>query len=220
MSGAKKDEHCLLCGTNLCGLKRRFQPREDVRKFVQAKCRPTAFVFQHLVNGGAPGRGGLCIPCVNWKRRASNGSLRRCTKPLLQLDQLILYMLDPGCVPEPDLRCMERLFCALRQAGSPLRASFPLPVQTMLGRLQGNTYLHAVAAWWEYNDRTEFFQSAGQARRVRLAFKMGVLTDSGSTGQAGAAGVHDERSLTDSGSAGQAGAAGVHDERSLTDARA
>ena len=80
-------------------------------------------------------------------------------------------------MPEPDQRCMDRLFRALRQPDNPLRASFPLPVQTMLGTLGGNTYLHAVAAWWEYNDRTDFFQSAGQARRVRLALKLGIARE-------------------------------------------
>jgi len=177
MSCHRREEHCLLCGMRLCGMKRRFQPREDVRKFVLAKCRPTPFAYLHIVNGKAPGRGGLCIPCVNWKRRANGTGLRRCARPLLQLDQLMLFMLDPGGVPEPDQRCMDRLFRALRQADNPLRASFPLPVQTMLGSLGGNTYLHAVAAWWEYNDRTDFFQSAGQAKRVRLALKMGIARE-------------------------------------------
>ncbi len=166
----------MLCGIRLCGLKRRFQPREEVRKFVADRCRPTPFAHLHLINGQTAGRGGLCIPCVNWKRRASGTGLRRCARPLLQIDQIILYMLDPGSVPEPDQRCMDRLFRALRLPDNPLRASYPLPVQTMLGTIQGNTYLHAVAAWWEYNERTEFFQSAGQAKRVRLALKMGVAS--------------------------------------------
>jgi len=144
---------------------------------VAARCQPTPHAYRHFSGLDGPGRVLVCIPCVNWKRRANGTGLRRCARPLLQLDQLMLFMLDPGSVPEPDQRCMDRLFRALRQPDNPLRASFPLPVQTMLGTLGGNTYLHAVAAWWEYNDRTDFFQSAGQAKRVRLALKLGIARE-------------------------------------------
>ena len=41
--------------------------------------------------------------------------------------------------------------------------------------MRGNTYQHCVAAWWEYNGRTEFFATAQEARRVRCALKAGLL---------------------------------------------
>lgn len=55
------------------------------------------------------------------------------------------------------------------------RAFFPLPVQTIVGMTKDDTYLACVAAWWQYNGRTEFFASTGEARRVRCALKAGLL---------------------------------------------
>jgi hypothetical protein len=55
------------------------------------------------------------------------------------------------------------------------RHIFPLPVQRITLDVRGNTYQHCVAAWWEYNGRTEFFATAQEARRVRCALKAGLL---------------------------------------------
>jgi hypothetical protein len=188
-------QQCVLCGIQLQGRKRRlFCPVEGV-KFVKERCKPTPFLHAFLENT-LPRQADklcLCIPCVNWKRRAERGTLKRTARPMLQLDQMILFLMQPGKHQEPDHRCMERLVEAVRQAGNPYRRArslfcplicaltrrgrriFPLPVQRITLDIEGNTFQHCVKAWWEYNGRTEFFASAQEARRVRCALKGGLI---------------------------------------------
>ena len=174
------DHRCALCGVDLWSAKRRYQVFDDLKAFVGRRCQRTPFVYEALTRLSGSHRQCMCIPCVNWKRRVGcRGGLKRCARPLLQLDQLILYMMQPGAVPEPDSRCTERLFRALRQEGNPFRSSFPFPVECMLANLKGDTYAHAVAAWWEYNGRTEFFRSPCEAKRVRQALKQGLTERAG-----------------------------------------
>lgn len=177
--------YCSLCGIELShGLKRRLFSLKEARKFIQERCKPTPFLFQTLVSQEPPSSQqgpsvsrSVCIPCVNWKRRAETGALKRTKRPLLQLDQLILFLMQPGRHQEPDHRCMERLVKAIRQPSNPYRHILPLPVQSIIRLIEDNTYQHCVAAWWEYNDRTEFFASSQEARRVRCAIKAGLVHD-------------------------------------------
>jgi len=172
------ENQCALCGINLHGLRRRFQALQDLRAFVRAKCRATPFAFPLLATVESQHRHAVCIPCINWKRRVcGQGGMKRCQKPCLQLDQLMLFMMQPGDSPEPDHRCMSRLFQALRDEGNPYRQMFPLPVTWMLSRMKEDTYAHAVAVWWEFNGRTQFFRTAAEARRVRTAIKQGCVED-------------------------------------------
>lgn len=116
--------HCVFCGICLQGMKRRlFCPLEG-RRFLDERCKPTPFLHAYLSDtlGRVQGkRQVLCIPCVNWKRRAEQGALKRTPSPMLQLDQMILFLMQPGKHAEPDLRCMERLVVAVRQIGNPYR---------------------------------------------------------------------------------------------------
>ena len=168
--------HCTLCGIRLAGLKRRLFCPVEGRAFFRERCKPSpflhAFLSQRKSDLGV--KHYLCIPCVNWKRRVQQGSLRRTGRPMLQLDRMILFLLQPGRHQEPDMRCMERLVEALRQPCNPYRSVFPAPVQWIADRIRGNTYQHCVLAWWEFNGRTEFFASAQEARRVRCAVKAGL----------------------------------------------
>lgn len=174
-------DFCSLCGIHLSpGHKRRLFCASDAGKFILKRCRPTPFLYQtltspHLAESPSEPRS-ICIPCVNWKRRAETGSLKRTRRPLLQLDQIILFLMQPGRQQEPDHRCMERLVKAVRQANNPYRHIFPMPVSSISLRIKDNTYQHCVAAWWEYNGNTEFFASAQEARRVRCALKAGLLS--------------------------------------------
>lgn len=170
------NKYCGLCGIHLVGLKRRlFCPVEGAR-FVRDCCKPSPFVHALLAAGkAAPGKRFVCIPCVNWKRRVDHVRARTSSaRPLLQLDRMILFLMQPGRHQEPDMRCMERLVKAVRQPDNPYSVAFPLPVRWIVARIQGDTYQHCVLAWWEYNGRTEFFASAQEARRVRCALKAGL----------------------------------------------
>ena len=66
---------------------------------MREKVKPTPFVQAWLAGrdrGELEDREALCVPCVNWRRRVTNGSLKKNRRPYLQLDQLILYLLHPG----------------------------------------------------------------------------------------------------------------------------
>jgi hypothetical protein len=116
-------QQCVLCGILLQGRKRRLFCPVDGVKFISERCKPTPFLHNFLENTlpRQAGKLGLCIPCVNWKRRAERGTLRRTARPMLQLDQMILFLMQPGKHQEPDHRCMERLVEAVRQASNPYR---------------------------------------------------------------------------------------------------
>lgn len=172
--------HCSFCGINLSnGLKRRLYSPIPGRKFILQRCKATPFLYPLLTTGTIdPDRKQhLCIPCVNWKRRAEHGRLKRTRQPMLQLDQMILFLLQPGRFQEPDHRCMERLVVAVRQPDNMFRSIFPAPVQRITLDIAGDTYQHCVAAWWLYNGRTEFFFSPQEAKRVRSAVKAGLVSE-------------------------------------------
>ena len=170
---SERQSCCVLCGIRLDGMKRRFFCPVQGSRFVRDSCKPSPFVHAFLAREGALDgvKHYMCIPCVNWKRRIVDGSRRRFGRPLLQLDQMILYLMQPGRHQEPDMRCMQRLVRAVCQPSNPYLHLFPTPVRWMVGRIKGYAYRDCVLAWWEYNGRTEFFSSPQEARRVRSAVK-------------------------------------------------
>lgn len=177
-----RSSHCAFCGINLQGgLKRRLFNSTQGRRFVQQRCKSTPFLYSVLTRAPAasdnPEKQYLCIPCVNWKRRAEHGRLKRTRQPMLQLDQMILFLMQPGRFQEPDHRCMERLVIAVRQPDNLYRFIFPFPVLRITRDITGNTYQHCVAAWWVYNGKSEFFSSPQEAKRVRSAIKAGLVRE-------------------------------------------
>jgi hypothetical protein len=98
---------------------------------------------------------------------------KRNSKPYVQLDQLILYIMHPGANKELDQRCIGRLLEAIQQPDNPYRPCLPLPVVTILSGVTTNTYNEVVMRWWEYNGCTEFFKSRHTSRRVRSMLKLG-----------------------------------------------
>ena len=175
---------CSFCGGNLTGMQRRLFNHAKFRKFVVEKCKEAPFVYPVLARElppsparASPCKQYLCIPCVNWRRRAESGRLRRHKQPMLQLDQMLLFLLQPGRFSEPDHRCMERLVTAVRQPENMYRYCFPSPIIWIVDHIEGNTYQHCVAAWWRYNHKTMFFASPQEAKRVRCAVKNGLVDE-------------------------------------------
>ena len=163
---------CCLCGTRLAqGVKRRYQRAAECAAFVRKQCKPSPFLYSLLATQAGADATGVCIPCVNWKRRVETCGLRRTRQPMLQLDQLICFLLRPGQHMEPDRRCMGRLVLAARDPSNPYSCVFPGPVKHILERVVANTFVACVVAWWDFNGRTEFFASGQEARRVRGAVK-------------------------------------------------
>lgn len=175
---------CSFCGGNLTGAQRRLFNQAKFRKFVLEKCKEAPFIYPILAREPLPPASSkrackqyLCIPCVNWRRRAESGRLRRNRQPMLQLDQMLLFLLQPGRFPEPDHRCMTRLVSAVRQPENMYRPCFPAPVLWIVDHIEGNTYQHCVAAWWKYNHKTVFFASPQEAKRVRCVVKNGIVDE-------------------------------------------
>lgn len=156
-------------------MKRRLFCPVQCGRFVRDLCKPSPFVHAFLSSQNPQGdeKRYLCIPCVNWKRRIVEGSRRRFGRPMLQLDRMILFLMQPGRHQEPDMRCMVRLVKAIRQPSNPYLPLFPSPVRWMVARIRGDSFRDCVMAWWEYNGRTEFFASPQEGRRVRTALKAG-----------------------------------------------
>lgn len=163
-------EHCFLCGIALPEDRgRRYKPSEELQEFVRARCVPTPLAYARIAEAsGLPEESAVCIPCVNWKRR---GCVRGGKKFHLQVDQLIGYILQPGRAGELDQRCVARLLEALAEPGSPFAACVPLPVRTIVARLEAPDLPSITKAWWELNGHTRFFRHPQTARLVRTMQK-------------------------------------------------
>ena len=86
---------------------------------------------------------------------------------------MIMYILQPGRVSEPDQRCIPRLLRSLSDPACPFIPALPLPVKSILSSLRRHD-LHSVAiAWWQFNRRTPFFRHPQTARIVRSILKDG-----------------------------------------------
>jgi hypothetical protein len=162
---------CWLCGILIDTKLKRYQNRKALQDFVKEKCTVSPFVYNWLIStSGDDQKYPVCVPCVNWKRRASK--LPGTRKALLQLDQLILFLLSPGEGREPDQRCMARLITAVKQVGNPYRLAIPTPVHSILLLMPEAPDLSSVVkSWWEYNGRTDFFNNPNMARMVRSVQK-------------------------------------------------
>ena len=150
-------DNCIFCGAVTCengesveGGKRT-KTKAEVADFVRSWCKPTPFLYQALSNLSGKEKMDICIPCVNWYRRCSQGMKKRNGggNQLLRVDHLILYMIEPGKVLKPDQRCLWRLMKTLKSAekqGKTLAwyEVVPLPVQTMLSRVSSDKILDYV----------------------------------------------------------------------------
>lgn len=170
---------CTFCGINLLGMKRRLFCPTEGRAFIEKRCKATPFLHAHLLASllSASGRQVLCIPCVNWKRRAERGTLRRQAVPMLQLDQLLLFLMQPGKHQEPDLRCMERLIKAVRQPENPYRQPFVvclacrvLPAERLEWPGKFSRCRRRRSSGWRVETRTWTARSRGGSTTDRRSF--------------------------------------------------
>jgi hypothetical protein len=176
-------QSCLFCCTPLARSNRHKRCRQlkNIGAFVLEHCRPTNFFYQRIVSIDKESRHPLCLPCVNWQRRCTQGPRKRCQgqKPFLLVDHFALFMLEPGKVSAPDQRCALRLVQALLDGhGRFVSAYLPVPVQCMLTLLKPrapltvqNLLTHLVSAWWSYNGCTPFMAHHLTAKLVRRMVK-------------------------------------------------
>ena len=175
------DSFCIFCGGqippsvvyNKCK-----RTLTSLSQFVSTRCHPTPYGYQYFSKAKGEDKVLLCISCVNWQRRSS---LRRKSgkKPLMLMDQVALFMMEPGTTPFPDQRCVLRLVRSLRNCDhwvpKLLLGLMPVPVQTMIAmlpeRLEGSMLNAIVKVWWDYNGKASFLTHHLTAKLVRKMLK-------------------------------------------------
>lgn len=174
---------CVFCCTPLEPENKRKRCRQlgNLGAFVKKHCRATPYLYQRMVSPTGNARAPVCLPCVNWQRRCTQGPRVRCQgqRPYLLMDHFALFMLEPGKVTVPDQRCALRLVSALLAGhGGPSLACLPVPVQKMVTLIRppspftvDNLQNTLVAAWWEYNGCTPFLSHHLTAKLVRRMVK-------------------------------------------------
>jgi hypothetical protein len=114
-------EFCILCG-HVLGVSdgRRYKKYDAMRELVIQKCIPTTFVYASVVRcSNGVGKHTVCIACVNWTRRLSLKTSQQLI--YIPMDNVILFVAQPGQHAEPDKRTLVRLLRSLS-------AVPPLPV--------------------------------------------------------------------------------------------
>ena len=190
---------CIFCGGRIplpsaSIYNKRKRSLTSIGQFVSTRCQPTPYGHLHFSGVKGEDRVLLCISCVNWQRRACGAGKRKTgavRKPLLLMDQVALFMMQPGVVPFPDQRCVLRLVMSLRTHGTDwvpklLLGLMPVPVQTMISMLpdqvEGSVLTALVRVWWDYNGNTVFFSHHLTAKLVRKMVKGVRALDSGGSG--------------------------------------
>ncbi len=163
---------CILCGSR-CNdpMECRVTDAREVQSILRSRCQPTAFHYKSVLALEPQSRYPICMPCVNWTRRAKRVmSPLRC-KYFTPLDSVLLHALAPGRFPEPDQRCFLRLAAAAADADNGFNSVLPDRVKQILSKLSGLDERSAASAllkeWWAKNDSTSFFRHADTARAVR-----------------------------------------------------
>jgi len=184
-SETERQYHCAMCQQDLQDRPKHEQDVPKLINFIKTKCEPTPYMYHWLIT--YPFEPFLCDPCINWRRRCLVGLLsrphkqqarpktqpvKRFAKPMLQVDQLITYLMQPGRCQLPDKRCLHRLLFALRDPTNLMPHIMPLCIQTIIGFTEGNTELDLVRAWWKYNNQTHFLRHPLTAKRVRAVIKL------------------------------------------------
>ena len=210
------ESHCFFCQKSLDDRKRaRAQDMSYLHTFLTQKCHVTPFLYRFLLNISSNEQLAeitpmICIACVNWKLRCGNGLLarsrnsnsrrRHCmsyptkfTRPLLQIDQLLLFLVNPGKHFLPDRRCLLRLIESMQNKGNVfLQTIIPQNVLHIVTQIDIQSPLivnDMIRAWWEYNNQPVFMMHSETARLVRNMLKNGdserVLLDTEDDGLQG-----------------------------------
>jgi len=169
---------CTLCGVSCANPSQcRLADVADIQRVVQTHCTPTALHYRSLLALSSADRRPLCMPCVNWKRRASKKQVsqrdtRRATVYFTPLDTIILYTISPGHFPEPDQRCLVRLSQTAANPRNGYSAVIPALVRKLLNHAlaaddQEATGVTLLRLWWKENAESSFFRFPETARAVR-----------------------------------------------------
>ena len=133
-------EVCVLCGHILFPWAgRRYKKHDAMNDLISRKCTPTSFVYACVTQyKGNTGKHTVCIACVNWTRSVLATALwistamichsidtwrffvhrrlslkKGSTQFFIPMDNLLLFVINPGKYPEPDKRTLVRLLRSL-----------------------------------------------------------------------------------------------------------
>jgi hypothetical protein len=142
---------------------------------------PTSFAYNVLMLLQDGQKIYTCKHCSLFLRRISHKDGKRKCKRFLPVDQVILFMLQPGAVKVPDIRNLRRFlednightgkdssnfyasFSAVRHMLQLVRLNLQ---QEMLGEVDAVS-----CAWWSANGNCTIFSSAVAAKYVRHGLK-------------------------------------------------
>jgi hypothetical protein len=109
------------------------------------------------------------------KRKHSLSFAVKFEKPLLQIDQMILFVIYPGKFMLPDRRCLARLVESMQDTTNIiLQQIMPTNVQYIFEHMKkGSTSLvHDIMhSWWLYNNQPHFLMHPSTAKLVRNMLK-------------------------------------------------
>ena len=93
-------------------------------------------------------------------------------RPMLMIDQLILFCLHPGRYQFPDRRCLRRLLIIAQNPKNMLSLVMPDSVYSIIQACKHYNLAEIVKHWWFFNNCSHFFRSNITARLVRVIIKM------------------------------------------------
>ena len=162
---------CLLCGLPCTHPNCRYTPLAAIQALVRQRCVETAFHYAALLALPDAGRHMVCPTCINWRRRSRCRPYtrrRRWNRRVVYtpFDSMLMHALAPGFAEDPDRRCTARLCAALLHPGNGYAGLVPAGARAVLAAVcDGEAPL--ARAWWDANERTQFFRHPLTARLVR-----------------------------------------------------
>jgi len=178
---------CWMCQDELQSDHNKAHSRHALETFVKNYVQPSPFFWEWSLKTDR--YTGICSACVNWKRRCMSGKLKRFrpntnrnnvihvkvikfTKPMMIIDQMIMFCISPGRYQFPDRRCLRRLIDTFKNPNNMLSLVVPDSVMSVVKACTEITLPEIVRRWWDYNNHTQFFKCSITARWIRYIIKM------------------------------------------------
>lgn len=171
---------CLFCGSNTKKLHYYNHRLSSIQQFVRAYLTPTQYHYQCLLHLTA-NKIHLCHHCHNWKKNVPKKK-RISTKTFSPIDHMIMHIIEPGEVQEPDHRCLKRLIQACMSATNPFVHIIPYHCQKIMqlvSECEGEELPKQIALlWFKFNNYTCFFRFNTTSRMVRRALRQDTIMSS------------------------------------------
>jgi hypothetical protein len=148
-------EFCAMCGTQKC-VRRRTCVTEDLQERVRKTWLEGPFVYPSVMSISTE----HCICCETCVRMTRQGK----RKTMMPMDQFLVWLMSPRSTI--DMRLWRRMREALTGG--------PNPFGCVGNFAEAAAAEDPVLAWWERNERTQFFRHKDTARAVRAAMRTAI----------------------------------------------